>query len=64
MQPHEYADDLTSEQRCQRLTALLALGLRRLLLPSASSVRPKNLPELSTNGLELRSEMRLSGQAG
>ena len=65
MPTHEHADDLTPEQlRCQRIAALLAIGLRRLLLPSASSVRPKNLLELSRNGLELRSEMRLGGQAG
>ncbi len=63
MQPREYTDR-TPEQRRQRLAALLAIGLRRLLLPSASSVRPKNLPELSQNGLELGREMRLSGQAG
>jgi hypothetical protein len=64
MPTHEYADDLTSEQRCQRIAVLLALGLRRLRPRSTLPDGSKNPPELSANGLELPREMRLSGHAG
>ncbi len=64
MRPHEHADDLTPEQRFQRIAALLATGLRRLRPRSAFLADSKNPLELSLNGLELRGEMRLSGHAG
>jgi hypothetical protein len=55
---------LSPEERALRIAALLAIGLRRLLVRSASPVHPKNLPELSPNGLAFSAELRLSGQAG
>ncbi|HEY7423340.1 MAG TPA: hypothetical protein VH682_03780 [Gemmataceae bacterium] len=64
MRPHDHADDLTPEQRFQRIAALLAVGLRRLRPRSTPPSDLKNLPELSPNGLELGGEMRLSGHAG
>jgi hypothetical protein len=64
MPTHERADDLTAEQRCQRIAVLLAIGLRRLRPRSTLLDDSKNPPELSANGLELHGEMRLSGQAG
>ena len=55
---------LSPEERAQRIAALLAIGLRRLLVRSTKLASPKNLPNLSPNGLEFSAETRLSGQAG
>jgi hypothetical protein len=55
---------LSPEERALRIAALLATALRRLLVRSTSMSRPKNLPNLSPNGLEFSAEPRLSGQAG
>jgi hypothetical protein len=55
---------LSSEERALRIAALLAIGLRRLLVRSTSMSRLKNLPNLSPNGLAFSAEPRLSGQAG
>lgn len=63
MQPYDCAS-LSPDQRAQQIAALLATGLRRLLVRSALPACPKNLPDLSPNGLELPREIRLSGHAG
>ena len=44
MRPHEHTDELTPEQRFQRIAALLAAGLRRLRPRSALSASPKKRP--------------------
>lgn len=69
MRPHDPSDDLTDEQRVQKIATLLATGLRRLR-PRISSAdlcqqaAAKNLPELSPNCLAFSAETRLSGHAG
>jgi hypothetical protein len=64
MRPHEHEDDLTSEQRCQRIAALLAAGLRRLRPRLAYPDQTNNPPDLSPNCLELADETRLSVHTG
>lgn len=63
MSVHDSAS-LSPDQRVQGIAALLATGLRRLLIRSASPPHPKKLPELSPNCLEFSAETRLSGHAG
>jgi hypothetical protein len=64
MQAHDFDfASLSSDERAQQISTLLAAGLRRLLVRSAISASPKKPPELSPDGLELRSDLRLSGHA-
>lgn len=70
MRPHDHLDELTPEQRFQKISALLAIGLRRLRprTPFPDDIAPqsavRNPPKLSLNCLELSDETRLSGHAG
>jgi hypothetical protein len=62
--PANNAAALSPEERALRTASLLAIGVRRLLVRSTKPASPKNLPNLSPNGLAFSAETRLSGHAG